>query len=143
MTMPDRSPSNPYLDEPLAELSASCHKAAAHLQGTSPASPMQERLSLLLIAAGTRLLPTEVWGSRPESARDSRQFDELLADQHQQRLREIRYRTLALAAEHYLGQRAHNWLRDARIEGLRLYDVALASEQGLQQALSAVKSAAA
>lgn len=136
---------NPYLDESLQELASSCHRAASHLETIAPDAPvpstLQERLRLLLIASGTRLLPNEVWGTRPEAGRDPSDFRELLLAQHQQRLRENRYRTLALAADHYLGHNSHNWLRDATLDGRRLYDNALATEEGLLEALRAVELA--
>lgn len=136
---------NPYLEESLQELASSCQRAASHLETIAPDAPvpstLQERLRLLLIASGTRLLPNEVWGTRPEGARDPSHFRELLLAQHRQRLRENRYRTLALAADHHLGANSHNWLRDTTLDGRPLYDEAMASEEGLLAALRAIELA--
>jgi hypothetical protein len=137
---------NPFITASSDHLAKACSAAASDLSANRPRTreerlELSERVRLLLIAAAHRIAPSGSWFSRPEASRHDRDFMSSLNADHAQRLREARYRTLALAAEHHLGHSAHNWMRDATIDGARLYDVALASESGLDQALSAVTQA--
>lgn len=113
---------NPYLDTPSEQLAQACARAAEDLVANRPRS-REERLELgdrvrsLLLASALRLAPAGSWFSRPEARRHDRDFMSSLTDDHTQRLRENRYRSLSLAAEHYLAASAHNWLRDTRLDG--------------------------
>lgn len=139
--MPDSR--NPYLDLPLDQLAAACQAAARYLGDERPTLPADalERLRRLMVAAGARLAPEEVWGTQPRDVRDPKDFDEKLHQAHQHALTLARFRTLTLAADHYLPSAAESWLRDARVEGCRAYDLALESEEGLAAVLRAVADA--
>lgn len=139
--MPDTR--NPYLDLPLDQLAAACQAAATYLGDDRPALPADAagRMRLLLIAAGARLAPGEVWGTQPKDTRDPREFAEKLEQAHARALVLARFRALALAADHYLGAGADAWIRDAQLDGRRAYDIALESEAGLAKAISAMSTA--
>lgn len=139
--MPDSR--NPYLDLPLDQLAAACQAAARYLgeeRATLPSDAL-ERMRRLMVAAGARLAPEEVWGTQPKDARNPKDFAEKLDQAHRHALTLVRFRTLTLAADHYLAAAAESWLRDARVAGRRAYDLALESEEGLAAALRAVAEA--
>lgn len=131
---------NPYLDVSSDQLARACSKAAHDVSANVPRDRQQrlelaERVRLLLMAAALRIVPAGSWFARPEVARRPDDFFPSLRADHLQRLRELRYRVLLQAAEHRLGAGAHNWIRDASRGADRVYDLALASEQGLEAAL--------
>lgn len=134
-------PQNPYLEAPSDQLALACSRAAEDLGANRPRS-REERLELaqrvrqLLLAAARRIAPTGSWFARPEAGRREGDFFDSLREDHAQRLREMRYRALVMAAEHALGSAARAWLRDARRGEDRIYDLALASEEGLEVALA-------
>lgn len=134
---------NPFITASSDNLAKACSSAASDLSANRPRTrderlELAERVRLLLIAAAHRIAPSGTWFSRPEAVRHDRDFMSSLNADHAQRLRENRYRTLSLAAEHYLAASAHNWLRDTRLDGQPLYYLALSSEDGLARALAAI-----
>ena len=55
---------------------------------------------------------------------------------HESTLRSARHRTLIMATDLALGDRAGNWRRDSWIDGERVYTLAMTSETGLLRVLS-------
>lgn len=140
-------PSNPFIDATSEQLAQACARAAKDLAANRPRSREQrlelaERVRLVLLAAAQRITPTGSWFSRPEAGREDRDFLASLRDDHAQRQRELRYRAVLQAAEWALGEQAQAWLRDARRGDARLYDLALASQTGLEEALKALSEIA-
>jgi hypothetical protein len=137
-------PSNPFTTVTSDHLAKACSNAAADLSANRPRTreerlELAERVRLVLMAAAQRISPAGSWFSRPDTARQDRDFMASLKADHLQRLRELRYRALLAAAEHTLGAGAHAWIRDSLLDGERLYERALASEQGLDAALGALE----
>lgn len=140
-------PPNPFLNASSDSLAQACARAAEDLAANRPRTREQrlelaERVRLVLLAAAQRIAPTGSWFSRPEAGREDRDFLASLRDDHAQRQRELRYRAVLQAAEWALGEQAQAWLRDARRGDERLYDLALASEAGLEEALKALSGVA-
>lgn len=131
---------NPYLDVSSDQLARACSQAAHDVSANVPRDRQQrlelaERVRLLLMASALRIVPAGSWFARPEVARRPDDFFSSLRADHLQRLRKLRYRALLHAAEHRLGAAAHSWIRDACLGADRVYDLALASEAGLESAL--------
>lgn len=58
---------------------------------------------------------------------------------HQGLAKQARYTVLMRAADHVLGGTAVTWMRDAAIDGERLYDLALGSDAGLRRVLEVLE----
>lgn len=89
-------PSNPYTTASSDHLAKACSTAAADLFLNRPRTreerlELAERVRLVLMAAAQRIAPSGGWFSRPETARQDREFLPSLKADHTQRLRELRY----------------------------------------------------
>lgn len=124
-----------------------CSRAAEDLAANRPRTheerlELAKRVRLVLLAAAQRITPSGSWFSRPAAGREDQVFLTSLREVHTQRQREIRYRALLQAAEWALGDQAQAWLRDACRDDLRVCGLAVASDEGLEEALEELGRAA-
>lgn len=140
---------NRFGERTLDELYKACQRRAATLlrEGGAPIEPAQrERLdrdtAFLLLAVASRIhsgLPGVAALRRDLETRPGA-IAETFSGAHATMAREPRYTVLVHASEYVLGGRAESWRRDARVDGARVYDLALGSDEGLRRVLQALEA---
>lgn len=135
---------NPYRDLPLEQLWDALQARAGELQARRPRPPEEREAlasdtAMLLLTAAAAIAPAHHSGG-PERDMDSvAGFAAAFARWNDELVRGVRHRVLVRAANAALGGRTRAWLRDGRLGGQRAYDVAMASDEGLQLVLGALQ----
>jgi hypothetical protein len=140
--MPNRE-TNPFHGLPLAQLYVACQQRARTLLESGVERTPEERANLakdtayLLMAVAPALAHGEhIPGSAEKAlAQGTDDFMPAFLTVHEVELRQVRYRTLVAAADLACGGKGHDWCRDGTIDGHRVYELAMGSEQGLAQVL--------
>lgn len=133
----------------MRDLWQACQSRASDLlnPGNRPRSrEQQERLAVdtaqLLMAIANELHPAEVLATTPETevTESNPRIADAFLRHHAREAFGLRYKTLNRAADFVLGAGRYDWIGAAEIAGKRLYDVALASDDGLRLALKKLES---
>ena len=129
----------------LGELYEACQVRASTLLGLDRGRDTRERTNLaedtahLLLAVAPALVKDDQVLGTPAKAifLGSEEFLPAFLTAHEFELRQVRYRTLIAASDLAYGRRAEQWLREGTLsDGEPVYDLAIASEQGLALVLA-------
>lgn len=140
-----RSPElNRFQGLSLGELYEACQVRASTLLGLDRGRDTQERANLakdtahLLLAVAPVLAKGDLAPGTPAKAifQGTEEFLPAFLTAHELELRLARYRTLIAASDLAYGGRAEKWLRDGLLDGQRVYDLAMDSEEGLALVLA-------
>lgn len=135
---------NPYLDASMRELWQACQDRAGELmRAPSGTRTPEQRQALaldtahLLLVLADEIKTGEFVANAPEKdlQNPNADFVAVFMRHHEDDGTGLRYRTLTRVADFVLGGERHHWLRTAELDGQRLYQVAIASEEGLRRAL--------
>lgn len=132
---------SPYYGMPLEELTDAMQARASELQARrSRSTEEREHLAadtaLMLLSAAAAITPGHYVADAPERAMDSTEgFQAAFARWNDQLVKACRYRVLVRAANAALAGRAEVWMRDGRVAGERIAELALASDEGLRLVL--------
>lgn len=130
---------NPYMECSLDQLSDALNKRAGELLGLTKTRTPTERAELAWDTA--MLLIALDWAVRPEwySGGPEAHIENGVANAFGKWAdalrRELRHRVLTRAAGAVIGRGVSYWLRDHHIGTERAYDMAIASDEGLQRVL--------
>lgn len=130
---------NRFHDLSRAELYEACHARASMLMGLGGGRSTAERFNLtkdtahLLSAVAPTMASGEHAPGTPAQAilQGSEDFLPAFLTAHEIELRQVRYRTLVAACDLAYGRGADRWCRDGTIDGQRVYELAICSEEGL------------
>lgn len=132
---------NPYNGMSLEDLAEAMQKRAGELQGRRERTPgerlaLADDTALMVLTAAALLTPGHHAAGEPERGMDSPPgFAAVFGAWHALQAKTARYRVLVRAANAALGRRMEAWIRDGRVAGERAYDLAMASDEGLQLVL--------
>ena len=138
--MPNRnSDINRFRDLSRAELYEACHARASMLMGLGGGRSTAERVNLakdtahLLLAVAPTMPGGEHVRGTPAQAilQGSEDFLPAFLTAHEIELRGVRYRTLVAACELAYGRGADGWCSEGTIDGQRVSELAMGSEEGL------------
>lgn len=139
---------NPYVDASMRELWQACQDRAGELMRppSGQRTPEQRQaLALdtahLLLVLANEIKTGEFVANAPEKDLQNANADfvAVFMRHHEDDGTGLRYRTLTRAADFVLGGGRHHWLRTAELDGQRLYQVAIASDDGLRRALGVLE----
>ena len=135
---------NRYQDLSRAELYEACHARACMLLGLGGGRSTGERANLakdtahLLLAVAPSLASGAHVPGTPAQAilQGSEDFLPAFLTAHELEQTRVRYRTLVAASDLVHGGGADLWRRDGMLDGQRVYDLAMGSEEGLALVLA-------
>ena len=143
--MPNRdSEINRYQELSRAELYEACQARASMLLGLGGGRSTGERANLakdtahLLLAVAPSLASGEYVPGTPAQAifQGTEDFLPAFLTAHEVVLTQVRYQTLVAASDLAHGGSAEWWRRDGTLNGQRVFDLAISSEQGLALVLA-------
>lgn len=139
-----RIPPNPYRDESLRHLYEACQARAGELMDPPPGprTPDKRRaLALdtahLLLAVAAKVHISEHIPGSPEQAMGNTpaKLAEVYGDYADQLARQARHAVLTRAADYVFGGGAARWMQSAKLDGVKAYDLGIASDEGLRRVL--------
>lgn len=139
-----KTPRNPYVDASMRELWQACQDRAGELMrphnGTRTPEQRQalalDTAHLLLVLANEIKTGAFVANAPEKDLQNpGADFVAVFMRHHEDDGTGLRYRTLTRAADYVMGGERHHWLRTAELDGKKLYEVAIASDEGLRCAL--------
>ena len=106
--------------------------------GPRRSEPTSPRTAHLLLAVAPTLASGEHVPGTPSQAilQGSEDFLPAFLTAHELELRQVRYRTLVAACDLAYGGASEQWCRDGTVDGQRVYDLAMGSEEGLALVLA-------